>query len=42
MAAQSIQYPLDNGHLLGDVPALFGVAAILAFLVARGGNIQNQ
>lgn len=35
MAVQSIVYPEHRGHLLGDVPALFIVAAVLAFLVPR-------
>ena len=39
MAAQSIVYPEHRGHLMGDVPALFVVAIVLAFLMppARGG-----
>ena len=32
MAAQSWAYPEHHGHLLGDVPALFLIAAVLAFL----------
>jgi hypothetical protein len=35
MAAQSIVYPEHGGHLLGDVPALLIVAAVLAFLMPR-------
>jgi hypothetical protein len=35
MAVQSIIYPEHHGHLLGDVPALFIVAAVLAFLIPR-------
>jgi hypothetical protein len=35
MAVQSIVYPEHRGHLLGDVPALLIVAAVLAFLVPR-------
>ena len=35
MAVQSIVYPEHIGHLLGDVPALFIVAAVLAFLMPR-------
>ena len=35
MAVQSIVYPEHRGHLLGDVPALLLVAAVLAFLVPR-------
>ena len=33
MAAQSIVYPEHRGHLLGDIPALFIVAIVLAFLM---------
>jgi len=35
MTAQSMAMPMNHGHLLGDVPALFIVAAALAFLVPR-------
>ena len=35
MAVQSIVYPEHSGHLLGDVPALFIVAAVLAYLMPR-------
>jgi hypothetical protein len=35
MAVQSIVYPMHRGHLLGDVPALFVVAAVLAWLTPR-------
>lgn len=35
MALQSIVYPEHHGHLLGDVPALLIVAAVLAFLMPR-------
>jgi hypothetical protein len=35
MAAQSVVYPEHHGHLLGDVPALLIVAAVLAFLMPR-------
>jgi hypothetical protein len=35
MAAQSIVLPEHRGHLLGDVPALFLVAIVLAFLMPR-------
>jgi hypothetical protein len=38
MAAQSLVYPEHRGHLFGDVPVLFLVAALLAWLMpsARG------
>ena len=35
MAVQSIVYPEHHGHLLGDVPALFIVAVVLALLMPR-------
>jgi len=38
MAAQALAHPEHLGHLWGDVPALFLVAAVLAFLTPRGGN----
>ena len=36
MAAQSLANPEHIGHLMGDVPALLIVAAVLAFLTPRG------
>lgn len=36
MAAQSLANPEQKGHLLGDVPALLLVAALLAVLTPRG------
>lgn len=38
MTLQSFSTPENHGHLLGDVPALFIVAAVLAFLVPRAGK----
>lgn len=35
MAVQSIVHPGHLGHLLGDVPALFVVAGVLAWLTPR-------
>ena len=35
MAAQSIRDPMEYGHLIGDVPALFIVAIVLAVLMPR-------
>ena len=32
MAVQSVQNPMHVHHLYGDVPALFVIAAVLAFL----------
>jgi FtsH-binding integral membrane protein len=37
MAVQAVVYSQHIGHLAGDVAALFVVAAVLAFLVPRGG-----
>ena len=41
MAVQSLVYPEHSGHLLGDVPALLIVAAVLAFLMPRRGAVSN-
>jgi hypothetical protein len=35
MAAQAVQDPAERGHLVGDVPALFLIAIILALLMPR-------
>lgn len=35
MAAQAVVHPGHLGHLLGDVPALFLVAAVLAWLTPQ-------
>ena len=39
MMVQSFLSPMDHGHLMGDVPALFIDAAVLAFLTPRGKNV---
>lgn len=36
MAVQSFEGPGNHGHLVGDVPALFIVAAVLLVLTPRG------
>ncbi|MGD0515855.1 MAG: DUF6632 domain-containing protein [Terriglobales bacterium] len=36
MAVQTLENPVQIGHLRGDVPALLIVAAILALLTPRG------
>jgi hypothetical protein len=41
MAAQSFAYPEHRGHLLGDVPALLVVAAVLAALTPRATATQS-
>jgi hypothetical protein len=41
MAAQSFTNSMNHGHLLGDVPALFIVAAVLAVLTPRGEKSQS-
>ena len=41
MAVQSLSHPEHIGHLVGDVPALFAVAGVLAWLcpaALRGGG----
>ncbi len=39
MAAQSFARPENHGHLMGDVPALLIVAALLAVLTPRRGRV---
>jgi len=39
MAVQALVNPERVGHLLGDVPALLLVAAVLAFLTPRGEKV---
>jgi hypothetical protein len=41
MTAQSILYPEHREHLLGDVPALLIVAAVLAFLMPRRTTVTS-
>jgi hypothetical protein len=41
MAVQSISNPGHLGHLRGDVPALFIVAAVLASLMPRAGKAEE-
>lgn len=38
MTVQAIMQPAQRGHLVGDVPALFIVAAALAILTPRDGE----
>ena len=38
MAVQAAIHPQHIGHLWGDVPALFVVAGVLAFLMPRGST----
>ena len=40
MSVQSLVYPMHRGHLLGDVPALSFVAAILGVLTPRQANVS--
>jgi hypothetical protein len=41
MAVQSVVDPGDHGHLLGDVPALFIVALVLAVLTPREARLAS-
>lgn len=41
MAVQAVVYPQHFRHLFGDVPALFLVALVLAFLMPREKHIQS-
>ena len=36
MAVQALVYPGEHAHLVGDVPALFLIAAVLAILTPMG------
>jgi hypothetical protein len=36
MAVQAIEDPMEQGHLIGDVPALFIIAIVLAVLMPKG------
>jgi hypothetical protein len=36
MAGQSFTDPMESGHLIADVPALFIVAVVLSLLMLRG------
>ena len=38
MAVQALTEPEQRGHLIGDVPALWIIAAVLAFLTLRAGK----
>jgi hypothetical protein len=40
MAIQALRDPEERGHLLGDVPALFLIAIVLAFLMPRTAPAQ--
>jgi hypothetical protein len=42
MAAQSLMAPEHRGHLLGDVPALFVIAAVLAWLTPRAAPSRTR
>jgi hypothetical protein len=41
MAIQAMKMPAEHGHLLGDVPALVLVAAVLAILMPRGTTAES-
>jgi len=42
MAMQALANPEQRGHLLGDVPALFILAAVLAFLTPRRAEARAR
>jgi hypothetical protein len=42
MAFQAIKDPMEHGHLIGDVPALFAVAIALALLMPRSTAADAQ
>jgi hypothetical protein len=41
MTLQALAMPAEHGHLLGDVPALFLVAMVLAALTPRGADARQ-
>jgi len=41
MGLQALAHPDHRGHLWGDVPTLFLVAAVLAFLMPRGAAAKS-
>jgi len=38
MLVQAMADPVEHGHLYGDIPALYLMAAVLAFLMPRKGD----
>ena len=42
MAFQSFEMPENHGHLVGDVPALFIIAIVLALLTPRGSQANHS
>jgi hypothetical protein len=38
MTWQALSLPAEHGHLVGDVPALFVAAVVLAILTPRGAD----
>src|SRR5215471_16676026 len=42
MAFQSFEMPENHGHLFGDVPALFVIAAVLGFLTPRRDALSRH
>ena len=42
MAFQSFEMPENHGHLFGDVPALFVIAAVLGFLTPRRDALSRS
>jgi hypothetical protein len=41
MAVQALNMPMEHGHLLGDVPAMFLVALVLGVLMPRGAHDET-
>nr|WP_318289867.1 DUF6632 domain-containing protein [Paraburkholderia sp. BL8N3] len=42
MAAEALAEPRHLGHLVGDVPVLFPVALVLAFLTPRRRHAESM
>jgi hypothetical protein len=41
MTAQAMRTPAEHGHLMGDIPALFLVAIVLALLMPTGTTAEK-
>ena len=42
MAMQAIGDPMERGHLIGDVPALFMMAIVLGVLMPKGKTLRSD
>lgn len=42
MLLQALADPLERGHIYGDIPALYLMAAVLAYLMPRGEKPKKE